>query len=152
MMMVAPLTATLMASVPVENAGVASAINTAISDVGPQLAVALIFIAITANFYTTLATQVPGLDTASPIVRQQIPPLNPVAPGIPENVGKAARAASTAAFHVAMLVGATLFLVGATINAVGIQPQTSPLRGRVVSADPLWRRCRHVAPVEDGSC
>jgi EmrB/QacA subfamily drug resistance transporter len=152
MMMVAPLTATLMASVPVENAGVASAINTAISDVGPQLAVALIFIAITANFYTTLATQVPGLDTASPIVRQQIPPLNPVAPGVPENVGKAARAASAAAFHVAMLVGATLFLVGATINAVGIQPQTSPLRGRVVSADPLWRRCRHVAPVEDGSC
>jgi len=38
-LMVAPLTATVMRSVPVERAGVASAVNTAISDVGPQLAV-----------------------------------------------------------------------------------------------------------------
>ncbi|HET9001835.1 MAG TPA: MFS transporter [bacterium] len=147
MMMVAPLTATLMASVPVENAGVASAINTAISDVGPQLAVALIFIAITASFYTTLATHVRGLDTSSQIVRQQIPPLNPVAPSVPEDVQKAARAASTAAFHLAMLASAALFLAGAVINAVGIQTPASPQRGRVVSPDPLWRRCRHVAPV-----
>ncbi len=146
MIMVAPLTATLMASVPVEKAGGASAINTAISDVGPQLAVALIFIAITASFYTTLATQVRGLDTSSPIVRQRIPPLNPVAPGVPEDVHKAARAASTEAFHLAMLVSAALLLVGAAINAVGIQTQASLLRGRVVSADPLWRKCRHVVP------
>jgi EmrB/QacA subfamily drug resistance transporter len=151
MMMVAPLTATLMASVPVENAGVASAINTAISDVGPQLAVALIFIAITASFYTTLATRVRGLDTSSQIVRQQIPPLNPAAPGVPEDVQKAARAASTEAFHLAMLVSAALFLMGAAINAVGIQTPASPQHGRVVSADPLWRKCRHVAPIEEGS-
>jgi EmrB/QacA subfamily drug resistance transporter len=151
MMMVAPLTATLMASVPVENAGVASAINTAISDVGPQLAVALIFIAITASFYTTLATHVRGLDTSSPIVRQEIPPLNPVTPDVPENVHQAARAASTEAFHLAMLVSAALLLGGAAINAVGIQAQASPPRGRVVSADPLWRKCRHVTPVEGGA-
>jgi len=149
MMMVAPLTATLMASVPVENAGVASAINTAISDVGPQLAVALIFIAITASFYTTLSTRVPSLDTSSQIVRQQIPPLNPAAPGVSDAVQNAARAASTEAFHLAMLVSAALFLAGAAVNAVGIQTPASWRRGRVVSADPLWRKCRVVAPVDE---
>ena len=151
MMMVAPLTATLMASVPVENAGVASAINTAISDVGPQLAVALIFIAITASFYTTLSTRVPSLDTSSQIVRQQIAPLNPAAPGVPDDVQNAARAASTEAFHLAMLVSAALFLAGAAVNAVGIQTPASWRHGKVVSADPLWRKCRVVAPVDERS-
>ena len=51
-LMVAPLTATVMRSVPVERAGVASAVNTAISDVGPQLAVAILFVAMTQNFYS----------------------------------------------------------------------------------------------------
>ncbi len=151
MMIVAPLTETLMASVPAKNAGVASAINTAISDVGPQLAVALIFIAITASFYTTLATQAPGLDISSASVRQQIAPLNPVAPGVPGNVENAARTASTRAFHLAMLVSAALFLVGAAINVVGIQTPTTPQRGKVVSADPLWRKCRHVTSAKEGA-
>ena len=45
MIMVAPLTTALMTSVPKHNAGVASAVNNAISRVGPQLAGALIFVA-----------------------------------------------------------------------------------------------------------
>jgi EmrB/QacA subfamily drug resistance transporter len=149
MIMVAPLTATLMASAPPEHAGVASAINTAISDVGPQLAVAVIFIAITASFYTTLATRVPGLDTSSPIVRQQVAPLNPVAPGIPGSVQNAARTASTGGYHLAMTISTVLLLLGAGINVVGIQAAKTPQGGRVVSADPLWRKCRYVTPVKE---
>jgi hypothetical protein len=53
--MVAPLTTALMTSVPVRNSGVASAINNAISRVGPQLAGAVIFVAITASFYSGMA-------------------------------------------------------------------------------------------------
>ena len=151
MMMVAPLTATLMASVPAENAGVASAINTAISDVGPQLAVALIFIAITASFYATLAIQAPGVDISSASVRQQIVPLNPVATGLPRAVQTAARTASTGAYHLAMLISAALFLLGAVINAVGIRAPAAPAGGRAVSADPLWRKCRHVTSVPQGA-
>jgi hypothetical protein len=67
MLMVAPFTATLMASGPVSRAGVASAVNTAISDVGPQLAIALMFVVMTANFYGTMARNVPGLDVPSSI-------------------------------------------------------------------------------------
>jgi len=51
--MVAPLTTALMRSVPGRQAGLASAINNAISRVGPQLAGALIFIVVTASFYAT---------------------------------------------------------------------------------------------------
>src|SRR5205823_3872317 len=51
MVMVAPLTTALMTSVPVRNSGLGSAINNAISRVGPQLAGALIFIFLTATFY-----------------------------------------------------------------------------------------------------
>src|SRR2546430_15629641 len=65
-LMVAPLTATVMRSVPVERAGVASAVNTAISDVGPQLAVAVVFVAVTQNFYRALGRDAPGGALPSP--------------------------------------------------------------------------------------
>lgn len=127
--MVAPLTTCLMTSVPVRNSGVASAINNAISRIGPQLAGALIFVAITASFYAGLASRVPGLDVSSPDVRAQIAPLNPPADGVPADRVAAARSASTDAFHLAMLISALLLAGGAVINAVGIRnpdPPTEP--------------------------
>jgi EmrB/QacA subfamily drug resistance transporter len=145
MLMVAPLTATLMASVPVEHAGVASAINTAISDVGPQLAVAVLFVVMTAHFYAALAGRVQGLDVTSPAVRREIAPLNLPGPGAPAGVGRAARDASTGAFHLAMLVGAVLLLGGAAINGAGIRTPVGGEAPRVVSPDPSWRRYCHVA-------
>ena len=143
MLMVAPLTAALMASVPVEHAGVASAINTAISDVGPQLAIAVLFVVMTTNFYGVLARDVPGLDVASPALRRQVAPLDAPSPGVSPQVLGAAREASTGAFRLAMLAGAALLLAGAAINAA----VRTPIGGsavRVASPDPSWRRCRHV--------
>jgi len=82
--MVAPLTTALMRSVPGRQAGLASAINNAISRVGPQLAGALIFIVVTASFYATLGSLVPGLDTSSADVRanthRSTAPLRPFRP------------------------------------------------------------------------
>ena len=123
--MVAPLTTALMTSVPVRNAGVASAVNNAISRVGPQLAGALIFVAITASFYAGLHARVPGIDVNDPDVRRTISPLNVVqAPSsAPPEVGdltRAEREASTDAFHLAMLIAAALLAAGAVTNAVGI--------------------------------
>ena len=141
MLMVAPLTATLMASVPVQHSGLASAINNAISDVGPQLAVAATFVVLTANFYSALAGHVPRLDVASPAVRQDVMPLNPPAPGTSEDLRRAARDASTGAFHLAMVVAAVLLLGGAAINGAGIRTPSTGRAGRVVSPDPSWRRC-----------
>ena len=118
MVTVAPLTTAVMTSVPSHTAGLASAINNAISRVGPQLAGAVIFILITNSFYSTLAARQPGLDVTSPSFRQQVSPLNPS--GIPA-LNAMVRTASTDALHLAMLVVAGLLLVGALVNAVGIQ-------------------------------
>jgi MFS family permease len=134
MIMVAPLTTALMTSVPEHNSGVASAINNAISRVGPQLAGALIFVAIASSFYHGLSTRVPGLDTAKQTVREKIAPLNRpdsnmrfklpsgrVVTG--RELTRPAKEASTHSFHIAMVIGAMLLFAGAIINAVGIRNQ-----------------------------
>lgn len=115
---VAPLTTALMTSVPVHNAGLASAINNAISRVGPQLAGALLFIFLTAQFYSDLAVHLPGVDVSSQSFRNAVSPLN--APSDPSLVA-AAREASTSSFHVAMFIAAVLLVGGAVVSAVGIR-------------------------------
>jgi EmrB/QacA subfamily drug resistance transporter len=138
--LVAPLTTALMTSVPVHNSGLASAINNAISRIGPQLAGAVVFIAITASFYQGLQQRVPTVDTSSSVVRQQLSPLNRPPATVSAQVASAARQASTDAFHLAVLITAGLLLCGAAINGLGIvnrpagetAPSTSqrPVRGR----------------------
>src|SRR5262249_2971748 len=118
MTMVAPLTTALMTSVPVRNSGLGSAINNAISRVGPQLAGALIFVFLTASFYSYLAPRLPGVDVNSESFRANVSPLN--TPADPSLVG-VVRDASTSSFHLAMLIGVALLLLGAVVNAVGIQ-------------------------------
>ena len=118
---VAPLTTALMTSVPEARAGLGSAINNAISRVGPQLAGALVFVAVTGAFYADLSSRVPGLDTGSPQVRLQVPPLNRPDSSVPPNVVQAARESSTGSFHLAMAIAASLLAAGAVVNGVGIR-------------------------------
>jgi EmrB/QacA subfamily drug resistance transporter len=118
---VAPLTTALMASVPEVRAGLGSAINNAISRVGPQLAGALIFVAITGAFYADLSNRIPGIDTTSPQLRAQVSPLNRPDPAVTPALAAAARESSTDSFHLAMGLAAVLLLAGAATNAVGIR-------------------------------
>ncbi len=115
-LMVTPLVTALMSSVPVRNSGLASAINNAISRVGPQLAGAVLFIAVTAVFYSGFEQRT-GVDTSRPEIRTEYSPLNPPkgAP-IPDSLQRASREASTEAFHLAMFVAAGLLLGGAAVN------------------------------------
>jgi EmrB/QacA subfamily drug resistance transporter len=119
--MVAPLTTALMTSVSERNAGVASAINNAISRVGSPLVNALIFVAIASSFYAVIAQRVPGVDTSSPRFRNEVSPLNNPTGDVSPQVRAAARDASTDAFHLAMAVAAGLLAAGAVINGVGIR-------------------------------
>src|SRR5579864_2117175 len=121
-LLVAPLTTALMTSVPVRNSGLASAINNAISRVGPQLAGALIFIFLTANFYSALASRLSGVDVSSTAFRNRVSPLN--TPPDPSLVGLV-RDASTSSFHIAMLIGGGLLVAGALVNAIGIRNSAS---------------------------
>jgi EmrB/QacA subfamily drug resistance transporter len=122
-LVVAPLTSTLMGSIPVRNAGLGSAINNAISRVGQPLLSAVIFIVVSGSFYATLADHAPGIDPSSPEVRRELQPLNPPPGDTPDEVRAAVREASTDAFHLAALVGAVLLLAGAAVNGVGLRGQ-----------------------------
>jgi EmrB/QacA subfamily drug resistance transporter len=122
-LVVAPLTSALMASVPVRNAGLGSAINNAVSRVGAPLLSAIIFIVVSGTFYATLAARVPGIDPASPEIRELVQPINPPKPETPPEIREAARAASTDAFHVASIVCAVLLAGGAAVNLVGLRDE-----------------------------
>ena len=133
MMMVAPLTATLMASVPQHHSGVASAVNNALSRVGPQLATAAIFILANSIFFGTLGDLAPELDTSSAVVRAEFSPLNPPPVDASRSVVDAAAAASTYAFSFAMVVAAGLLGAGAVVSAVGIQNPPAASEGNRVT-------------------
>ncbi len=118
--MVAPLTTALMRSVPVRHSGVASAFNNAVSRVGPQLAGALIFVAISATFYATLTERVPARVPERADLEADISPLNPPPQDAPPQVRAAAEEASTTAFHSAALIAAAMCFAGAAVNGLGI--------------------------------
>jgi len=120
-LLVAPLTTGLMNSVPARNAGLASAINNALSRVGQPLLAAAVFIVVSGAFYSALAAAAPGVDPASPEIRDAYQALNPPPAGAPAALATAARIASADAYHVAVLVGAALLGLGALVNAVGLR-------------------------------
>lgn len=124
-LVVAPLTATLMASVPVANAALASAINNAISRVGQPLVAAVIFVAVSGTFYAALAAAVPGLDASDPALRAAVQPLNPPSPGTPTDLATAARDASFDALRTAALVCAALMVAGSVTSAIGLRPRSA---------------------------
>jgi hypothetical protein len=122
---VAPLTTTLMGSVPGRFSGLGSAINNSISRVGQPLIGAIIFIAISATFYASLGTLAPGLDTASAEVRTAFQPLNPPPPSATPEQAAATIQASLDAFHLAMFVAALLLVVGSAVSWVGLRERSA---------------------------
>ena len=121
-LMVAPLTTGLMSSVPVRNAGLASAINNALSRVGQPLVAATVFIVVSGAFYSALAGAVPGMDPNSPELRGAYEALNPPPADAPPALAAATKVASTSAYHLAVMVGAGLLTTGAMVNFIGLRP------------------------------
>ena len=120
-LVVAPLTSTLMDSIPSRNAGLGSAINNALSRVGTPLIGAVIFIVVSASFYAGLAARVPDLDVSDPQVRAAIAPLNPPKVDVPENQAAAAKEASVDAFRLAAILSAVLLVAGSGTNLIGLR-------------------------------
>ena len=125
-LVVAPLTATLMNSIPSRFSGLGSAINNSISRVGQPLLGAFIFIAASATFYATLGSLAPSLDTSSAEVQAAFQPLNPPPASATQEQVTAATQASMDAFHLAMLASVVLLVVGGLISWVGLrEPESS---------------------------
>ena len=121
---VAPLTTTLMGSIPQQYSGLGSALNNAIARVGQPLLGAVIFVAISATFYASLGRFAPELDGNSPEVRTALSPLNPPEDDVSPLQVEAAKRASVEAFHQAMLVAAGLLVVGSATSWYGLRDQS----------------------------
>jgi EmrB/QacA subfamily drug resistance transporter len=121
-LVVAPLTTTLMSSIPIGQAGLGSAINNAVSRVGQPLLAAVAFILVTTLFYSTLAAAFPAIDFADPGLRTSLQPLNPPGPTVPPDIASSAASASTDAFRAVMVVCAVLSGLAALVNARGLRP------------------------------
>ena len=132
-LVVAPLTSTLMGSISGRFSGLGSAINNAISRVGQPLLGALIFIAISATYYASLAAST-GLDTTDPGIRKAFQPLNPPAAGATAAQTAASDQASIEAFHLAMLVCAGLLVVGALVSWFGLRERAPEPATETVTA------------------
>lgn len=122
-LLVAPLTQALMGSVAAQYAGLGSAINNAVSRVGPLLALALVFVGVTAVFYSGLGDRLPGIDTLDPVLRANIPPLSAPLISLSGVEAAAVRASSTDAYHLAVLVNAVLCVAAAAVNGIGLRPR-----------------------------
>jgi EmrB/QacA subfamily drug resistance transporter len=99
--LVAPITATALSSVPGEYAGVASGVNSTVSRLGGLLAVAVVGLVIAVVFERSA-----GETTAVPLAKDQAEP--------------ELRDASTDAFRAGMVVVAALAFAGAAAGALGI--------------------------------
>jgi hypothetical protein len=63
-----------------------------------------------------LADKVPNLDPSSPELRSAVQPLNPPAQTASDEIERAAREASTDAFHLASIVNAVLLAAGGLVS------------------------------------
>jgi EmrB/QacA subfamily drug resistance transporter len=128
-LVVAPLTTTLMGSVPVANAALASSINNAISRVGQPLLSALIFVVVSGAYFAAIAGAVPGFDPSDPAARALVQPLNPPGAGASPELAAAAREASVGALRLAALTCAALLAAGSAANWVGLRPSPADADG-----------------------
>ena len=149
---VAPLTSTLMGSIPGRFSGLGSAINNSISRVGQPLIGAIIFIVISSTFYASLGLAA-GLDTTDPAVREAFQPLNPPPVSATAAQVAASNQASIEAFHQAMFIGAVLLVVGSAVSWYGLRvpPAREPWRLRHPPRRPRPRPT-HLERAEGGAC
>ena len=120
---VAPLTSTLMGSIPGRFSGLGSAINNSISRVGQPLIGALVFIVISASYYASLAANA-GLDTTDATVRHDFQPLNPPPLDASAELVAAANQASIDSFRLAMVICAGLLAIGAAVSWFGLRERS----------------------------
>ena len=125
-MTVAPLTAAILGDVPAAQAGIASAVNNAVSRIAGLLAVAVVGALVAARFGAVLAGYI---QTHHLIVARSTThaiDVHPMNMQLPHGIqgGQLAHGvliASVSAFHVCLIVTAGLLMIGGLISFVGIR-------------------------------
>ena len=128
-MTVAPLTAAVLGSIPHEEAGIASAVNNAVSRVAGLLAVAIVGALVAAQFRAGFEQRLTAADISLPQSTRQTIEARPldsqlpgsVPPALRRQTKQAATNASVSALHGTLLLSAVLLAVGSGTSAIGIR-------------------------------
>jgi EmrB/QacA subfamily drug resistance transporter len=144
---VAPLTTTVLGSVPEHNAGVASGVNNQVSRVAGLLAIAVLGAVVAARFEDVLDTRTAPLPPAAQAAADDARPLSGGVKGRPA-LDRPVEEASVSAYRAGMAVGGGLVIVGGVISLLGI---ANPRR-REISAPAEPERARAYATPAAGPC
>jgi EmrB/QacA subfamily drug resistance transporter len=156
---VAPLTATVLDSVEERQVGIASGVNNGVSRVAGLLAIAVLGAVISASFGSTLDSNLGdrplGPDAADAVsaAKEQplaVPSTGDLAPVEADRVREASVDASTSAFHLGILIGGVLMIIGGVVAGLGIENpprrvEAVPTRGTAAAGE-----CGHGADADCG--
>jgi EmrB/QacA subfamily drug resistance transporter len=120
-MTVAPLTATVLAAVDEEHAGVASGVNNAVARVAGLLAIAAVGAVVAAQFGSALDERLTPEARANPVVAAAKERPMVRSTGGDASLQSAGMRASESAFRTGMLVSALLVALGGALSLVGIE-------------------------------
>jgi EmrB/QacA subfamily drug resistance transporter len=129
-MTVAPLTATVLADVDSDEAGIASAVNNAVARVAGLVGTAAVGAVLASAFSASLDRSLAGAKLGSAARAAELaakhlvlgrPSVAHLPPRQAHAVVDAANAASLSGFHIAVIVAAALLLVGGLAGAIGIE-------------------------------
>jgi hypothetical protein len=127
---VAPLTATVLDSVPERRVGIASGVNNGVSRVAGLLAIAVLGAVISAHFGSVLDSKLgdvqltPAVEKTIAEAKEQplaVPETDELTPAEAPPVRAAATDAATAGFHLGVGLAALLLVLGAAAAAIGIE-------------------------------
>jgi EmrB/QacA subfamily drug resistance transporter len=129
-MTVAPLTATVLAGVEADRAGIASAVNNAVARIAGLLGTAAVGAVLATTFAGSFSGRLRGVALgsraqAAALTAKHLVLGRPSVTGLPARQAhalvSAANGASVASFHVAVVIAAALVLAGGIAGAIGIE-------------------------------
>jgi EmrB/QacA subfamily drug resistance transporter len=155
---VAPLTATVLDSVPETRAGVASGVNNGISRVAGLMAIAVLGAVISAQFGSSLDDSLGGRDLSPAAARAvedaksrplAVPRTGDLAAAEAATIDTAAADASASGFHLGIGIAGVLMICGGIVAGVGIRnprPRATahPTRGAATAGE-----CGHSADCDE---
>jgi EmrB/QacA subfamily drug resistance transporter len=152
---VAPLTATVLGSVPEHRVGIASGVNNGVSRVAGLLAIAVLGAVISAHFGAELDGNLgarPARSAAEKTISEAkeqplaVPKTGKLPPAEAHRVRSASVSASTSAFHLGVLIAALLMFAGGIASGIGIEDPKRKRRSSFVAQRATKDERREEAP------